>query len=435
VPRSLGRFLLALLPLTTFVVVGVLVLGLGAPRPIEFVRVWGGPTDRSSRFSAWVEAEAEGGRPLAGVKLRLSAQPAQGSARTVTTMLDLEGRAEVSFDFERAPGSFELRVDGEHGLRGQGQVALSSQRWLAGAGRHGGFSRLPQASALKLQIAPARGVFAVPFPGQLWVRVTRDGQAVASAKVQLKSDGAQLGFESTETGADGLARFALTPSEHVVTVRASAVAPDGARGELFSNVPVVPGAIEVERQGSSLRVRSPIERSAAFIALVTEQGRWSGARVPLSAVGDGTAVGVLELSALPGEPTWAVAKSEPSAPSSGCVGWPLFESAEPGVTLDVADTRLLDTEKVARTREHQRRLGIRRLALGVGLVGAVFSVVALAWATLRQRKQLGAHLAAELGAEPSAELLPPQSVRSLVSISLIILGFFAIAAIVAWRLV
>lgn len=430
----MGRLLLALLPLTTFVVVGVLVLWIGAPRPVEVVRLWGGPTDRLPRFSAWVEVEIDG-RPLSGGKLRLSARPAQGSARSATPTLDAEGRAEFSFDFERAPESFELTVETERGLLGQGKVALAAQRWLAGAGRRGGFSRVAQTGTLTLQIAPARGAFSVPLPGVLWVRVAQGGAAVQGAKVQLKSDGARLEGESAESNAAGLARFTLTPTEHVVTARVTAVAPDGARGELFSSVPVVPGAIQIERQGGVLRVRSPVERSVAFIALVSENGRWLGARVPLTALGDGTAVGALEVPTLPTEPSWAVAKSEPTAPSSGSVGWPLAESSEPALTLDVADSLLLDTQRVALGREHERRLGIRRLALGVGLTGALFSVLTLAWATLRQRKQLGSHLAAELGAEPSAELLPPQSARSIAAIALIILGFFAIVAIVAWRLV
>jgi hypothetical protein len=429
-----GRFLLALLPLTTFVVVGVLVLWIGAPRAVEVVRLWGGPTDRLSRFSGWVEAERDG-RPLSGAKLRVTARPVQGSAASTTSTLDADGRAEVLLDFERIPQSFQLTVETERGVLGQGQVSLSAERWLAGAGRRGGLSHVPQPGLLMVQIAPARGAFAVPFPGVLWVSIARDGVGVPGAKVQLKSDGARLASEFAVSNAQGVARFTLTPTEHVVTARASVVAPDGTRGELFSSVPVVPGAILVEPQGTSLRVRSPVERDSAFIALVSEQGRWSGARVPLSAVGDGTALGVLELASMPTEPSWAVAKSEPNAPTAGCVGWPLSESAEPAQTLDVADSLLLDTQRAAFAREHERRRGIRRLALGVGLSGALISVLALAWATLRQRKELGSQLAAELGDEESAQLLPSESARSLLAIALIVLGFFAIAAIAAWRLV
>jgi hypothetical protein len=428
-----ARFLLTLLPLVTFVVVGVLVLWVGAPRPVEAVRLWGGPTDRLPRFSGWVEAELDG-RPLANAKLRVAARPAQGQPTSTTATLDAEGRTELLLDFQRAPQSFELSVESDRGSLGAGSVALSAERWLASTGRRGGFSHVPQPAALNVQVAPARGALAVPFLGALWVRVTERGVAVDQAKVELKLDGAQLKSESAQTNRQGLARFPLTPREHVVTARVNVTAPSGLRAELFSSVPVVPGAMEVTRQGTALRVHSPVERDAAFIALVSEQGRWFGARVPLTAVGDGTAVGLVEPPALPSEPLWAVAKSEPSAPSANCVGWPLFDSPEPSTTLDARDVLLLDTGPGALKREHDRRRGIRRLALAVGLAGAFISVLAFAWATLRRRQELSSHLSRELDEADSAALLPRESGRSLFAIILIILGFFAIAAILAWRL-
>jgi hypothetical protein len=428
-----GRFLLALLPVATFLVVGVLVLFIGAPRPIEAVRVWGGPTDRLARFSGWVEAEIDG-RPLANAKLSARARPARGNPAAATATLDADGWSELLLDFDRPPEAFELRIESERGVIGEGRIALSAERWLAAAGRRGGFSHVPQSAPLNVQVAPARGVLAVPFVGALWVRVTERGIAVDQAKVELKVDGAELKSESAHTDRQGLARFPLTPRQHVLTARVNVTTPGGARAELYSSVPVVPGAIEVTLQGAALRVHSPVEREAAFIALVSEQGRWFGARVPLSAVGDGTAVGLLEPPALPSGPLWAVAKSEPSAPSSNCVGWPLFEATEPVQTLDARELLLLDTGPAALKREHDRRRRIRRAALAVGLSGAFISVLAFAWATLRRRQELSSHLARELDDAESAALLPRESGRSLLAIALIILGFFTIVAIAAWRL-
>ncbi|HWA76963.1 MAG TPA: hypothetical protein VG937_31730 [Polyangiaceae bacterium] len=430
----MGRVLFALLPLVTFVAVGVLVLWVGVARPVESIRVWGGPTDRAARFSGWIEAEVDG-HPLAGQVLRLTARPEQANSVSVAQPLDAQGRAEIQFDFERPPLSFELSAALPGGTLGAGRIELPAQRWLATAGHRGGFSRLPEASALSLQIAPARGVFAVPFPGELWVRVLRQGTALVDAKVDLKADGAKLLRETAKTDGRGIARFTLTPTEHVVTARANVTASDGLRAELSFSVPVVPGAILIERRGNTLQVRSPIEREEAFVTVVSEQGRWMGARVPLVAVGDGTAQGTLEVPTLPNEPLWAVAKSDPAAPSSLSVGWPLFAGDEPAQTFDIGDRLLLDTEPTALARERDRRRGIRRLALAIGLLGAFVSALSVVVATRRGRKAARAHLSEELGPEGSAQLLPQQSVRSILSISLIILGFFAIAAIAGWRLI
>jgi hypothetical protein len=430
-----GRVLFALLPIVTFVVVGVLVLWVGAARPVESIRVWGGPTDRAPRFSGWIEAEIDG-RAQAGKVLQLTARPAQGEPLHVSQALDDQGRAELSFDFQRPPLWFELSATLPSGNVSTGRIELSAQRWLSTASHRGGFSRLPEAGALSVQIAPARGVFAVPFPGELWVRVSRQGAAVVDTKVDLKADGAKIQRETQRTDARGIARFMLTPTEHVVTARATVTASDGLRAELSFSVPVVPGAILIERRGNALQVRSPIEREEAFVSLVSEQGRWSGARVPLVAFGDGTAQGALELPALPGDgPYWAVAKSDPAAPSSVTVGWPLFAGDEPAQTFDVGDRLLLDTEPAALARERDRRRSVRRLALAVGLLGALTSALSVVIATHRGRRAARAYLSAELGAEGGAELLPAQSARSLLSITLIVLGFFAIAAIAGWRLI
>jgi hypothetical protein len=112
----------------------------------------------------------------------------------------------------------------------------------------------------------------------------------------------------------------------------------------------------------------------------------------------------------------------------------LFEATEPVQTLDARELLLLDTGPAALKREHDRRRRIRRAALAVGLSGAFISVLAFAWATLRRRQELSSHLARELDDAESAALLPRESGRSLLAIALIILGFFTIVAIAAWRL-
>ena len=423
------RALLTALPLLTLLVVFGLVFGVGAPRPLASARVWGGPSDRLSRFSCWVEVDADAG---ASRRVHLRARDVHGAEATADAELDADGRAELALEFPAPPGAFELELSlGERQL-GHGTIALTHERWLE-ARRRGGFSPLRAPGTLDVAVAPLRGAFAVPFAGTLLVRVERAAAPLPGVSLALSSDGATLAPERATTNGAGLARVSLTPREHIVTLRASLTGPDGARAELFTTVPVVPGAMVAERRGDELVIAAPSSRTSADVSIVSEAGRLFGARVALRPDAE-VARGVMALPALGPERIWAVVSSDAAAPSPATIGWPLFEQQGPSETFDAADNLLLDTLPQVSSEEHQRRQRVRRWALLIGLLGAVVNVAAFVGAAMVQRREGREVLSRELDDALAASILPRQRARSLLAIALIIIGFFVVVGLLAWRL-
>jgi hypothetical protein len=423
------RILISALPVLTVLVVAVLAFGVGAPRPISSARVWGGASTELSRFSGWVEVKSES----RARHVRISARSEHGERASAGVELDADRRAEFVLDFAKPPGDFALELWLGDRTLGDGRVASAPERWAA-ARRRGGFTAARSQGALVIAAAPQCGVFAVPFPGPLLLRVERAGLPAAGATLTLSSDSATLANERVKTDSRGIATSVLTPREHVVTLRVIAETADGARGELYTSLPVVPGAMLAERHGDELVIMAPGERDHADVALVSEAGRLFGARVALSSYSDG-ARGVLRLPKLGDPPLWAVVQSDASAPSPSSLGWPLFDSpSAPTPTFDAVDIVLLDTEPRALAAERSRRRDVQRAALVIGLIGAVASVVALLTSTVLARRTSASKLDAELGSEVSAGVLPRQSWRSLVAIISIILGFFMIVGLLTWRL-
>lgn len=428
------RWLLRSLPVLTVAGVAFLVLVLGAERPVDGVRVWGGPTDALSRFSGWIQLDAPASGVGSGDVVQIEAKSKLAGSARAELKLDRDARAELLLEFGAPPGEIELTIHGAGRVLGAGRLALARTVWQQKIRRLGGPAS-STAAELAIAVAPLHGVFAVPFPGKLVGRVERQGRAVANARVVLASDGAKLDPERTSTDANGAFVISLRPTEHVATLRVSVETDDGPRGELFTSIPVLPGAILVEQRGAELVVRSPLERASADLALVSEAGRWFGARVALSATGDGSAVGSLPLPALPEARLWAVAAGDAALPSAASVGWPLFaRSPHAEQSFDAVDRLLLDTRPAAQESERARRRALRRWALLLGLVGAGLSVAALLGASFRARKNSLSELGRELADEPLRTLLPARSTTSLLVAALLLLGFLSLVVIVAWRL-
>lgn len=429
------RYLLTALPVLTVVAVSLLVLVVGAERPVPGVRVWGGPTDGIGRFSAWIQVDDPARRVGAGDVVRVEARATDGAAAASEVRLDADGRGQVEFDFARPPGRLELRVtDGGGRALGSGSVGLTREVWAQRARRLGG-PAVSKAGALGVMIAPLRGTFAVPFSGELVGRVESQGRGASGATVSLSSDGATVSPERAVTDARGNFVVTLRPTEHIVTLRVDVQTKEGQRGELFTSLPVLPGAILVERRGSELVVTSPIERASVDVSLVSEAGRWFGARVRLTPQGDGRALGSLAVPVLPEARLWVVASGDAALASAAAVGWPLFaEAPNAERTFDAVDRLLLDTRPSLESAERARRRGVRRVALLLALAGAGISVTALLIASARVRSTSLAELGKELGDEPSRALVPGRPFRALLTAGLLTLGFFLVAAIVAWRL-
>jgi hypothetical protein len=385
------RPLLLSLPALAAALVGWALLGGGDER-VRYVQVLGGPSRAGSTLSVLLRAlTIEGDRPIPSPGLMLRAVARVGAqTASVSASTDAMGELEARFELDGVPTTDPwLRVESvaKAAVLAEGSLALDRDRWQAGARRAGGWLRAQSAGTLELRAAVESGVFAVPFPGNLVLQVLAAGEPATAGGASLPLAGAHVsieldGAERTTTAplvsdASGMIFIALRPSEHAVSARI--VARAGERlGEWYGALPVSPGAIAVTRTGGGLLLRSPIVRERAYVSLVSQRERLSGAIVPLVADPDGSARGLLaiapQLSArLDAEPTWAVVSSEYDKRSAGAVGWPLsppFDPASPRRTFDVADQVLLDGRDGAlydllRSRNTRRsRAGLALLAVG-----------------------------------------------------------------------
>jgi hypothetical protein len=290
-----------------------------------------------------------------------------------------------------------------------------------------------------VRVAAAHGAFAAPFPGPLWLRVEDPPlRPAAGARVELSVEGARVQPTRATTNAQGIAEVELTPSEHAVTLNATITLANGEVTHATTSVPVVPGAFVAEQRGEVLAIASPVERAEAFVTLVTEDARLFGARVPLDTDARGIARGELtlpaELEKLRGGGLWAVLESTRLAPRADRVGWPLFSvPGEPALTLDARDELVLDGFPAARERERTRQRRVGRAVIGIGLLGALASALAVLIRARREKRRFAAELDAELDPDAKARVVVASSRGEIVSIVLIFVGFVVTAAILAWR--
>lgn len=426
-PERCMRWLSSLLPLATLVVVAYLVFVVGAPRSVVALRLLGGPTDELARFSALLLCERDGS-PCGAEKLELSARATSGQTARTGAAFDEDGLAEVALDFAAPPRAFELSISRDGEELAKGRVELSGARWRSKVVRRGGFHGGAAAGELSLSIAPARGVFAVPYTSPLFVR------APVGAAFDLRAEGARIKPTHAVAGENGLVRVDLTPLEHVVTVQVKATAGTQS-GSLSATVPVAAGALMARWDEKGIVVSSPVPRDVAYLAVLSESGRVAGFRVKLHPSAEGAESDLVPLEHAPSGQLWARAASDPFASGTSMIGWPLFESdSEPETTFDVRDVTLLDSGAGATARERARRRGVLAWALVVGLCGALASILSVLARARRSNRLLEAHLDGALG-PGGAELVAPRArTRSLFGMVLIALGFLVVAALLAWRL-
>jgi hypothetical protein len=438
----MARRLLLALPAAIAAVVLWAVLTAGAPRPVTSVQVLGGPTRGIRHLSVLLRALSSDGsraQPIAALPLRVAAHDASRIAAW-QGQTNAGGYAEARLDFgELLPNTVELRVEstatGE--LLAEGALSLLAEDWRAGVRRQGGWVPGQSQGELRVRVAPAEGVVAVPFATEVVVAIgasedeSGGARSVgAGVKIEAELEGAELlspepgGFALTD--AEGNARLRLAPAEHAITLRVRAKRDDGSSGEWYGALPVVPGALRAALDGAELLVSSPIGRDEAFVSIVTETQRLAGAIVQLTP-DDGGASGRLALeptllTRLSEQPTWAVVSSEYDKRSPAVVGWPLARTKrapfEPALTFDVADRMLYDGLPAALARERQQRTARRRIAL-VLLVALGVAMSGLLGYELRRRR------AASAGAPPIA--LDPRGWLIGAAIASVVLGVAALA--------
>jgi hypothetical protein len=290
-----------------------------------------------------------------------------------------------------------------------------------------------------IEVAVSRGVLAVPFPGEVVVRLRRAADAVIGAKLELELTGADLLREGPQrrdvslvTDARGEARIIAVPREHAVelTVRVAAhddKSPLSTRlggdeksgGTWFGALPVVPGAAWIERTDERLRVYTPVTRRAAYVHLVRPAGEsWLGT-VTLSLDESGS-YGALDLpeAFAKGGGFFAVVSSEPDTQSMALVGWPVGFSA-PSASFDlrlplIADGILVAREALTNNRARRASWALWSCAAAAALEAVLLLLV------MKAPSRLGSGLGAVQGSVSSWVAL------ICIAVAVLALGLFGL---------
>ncbi len=397
------RALLYSLPVITVGVVGFATLVVGAPRPYWGARLHGGPVEGAPRLSWQLEVverlgEAEVPAPVRRAQVDVTLP--SGKTLTWQGAVDAGGLASVALEPDAPPsGPVRVHVTSTEPVRrelGHGTVSLTKDSWLAGARRSGGWVEGKGSGALRLSVAPGRGVFAVPFYDPLWIQVRDEHGAAAGVRVELSPDGLDVKGTNLVTDDHGRVRVDVAPREHVVALRVTARR-EGAEGSWFGALPVVPGALHARLRAGKLHIESPILHERAYFAILDESARLAGDSVALTPDARGGAAAILDAPDFGARRLWCVVSSESDLASPALVGWPLGESpldAPPQRTFAVPDHLLLDGLLSGFRAEAERR-GRARLIAAVFAVGAALLAAALMVLEARDaRARLGRHLSA-----------------------------------------
>ena len=395
-----ARALLISLPLITVVVVAVALIVVAAPRPYVGARVYGGPVQGADQVALRIEAVLRLGHaeePFRNRRIELIARRGDWST-SWTGRVDAQGNATPRLTLagpRDQPLAVQIQeVDPPRRILANGKLELSSADW---ARRGRGRMQLVKGRAkgvLQIAVSAGRGVFAVPFVDPLHVEVRAAGRPLEDVLVEFEPNGLSLSKTQAKSDSKGQVRLKLRPLEHATSLKVIARAPDGRTGTWFGNIPVAPGALHALRQGSRLRLASPVQRERAYYAVIRRDARLAGGSVALTEDGRGGSVGELTLPALPKGELWCVVSSEVDLAAPSTVGWPCGDAPPPQPTFAVADQLLLNGLIYSFRDESARRDKARYVATGFGAAAALLTALLL-WLTVRRaRAQLNRHLRA-----------------------------------------
>lgn len=439
----MSRIALYSLPFITVVVVAFALFVVGAPEPYAGARIYGGPTEGASWLSwriALVRWEDGAQSPERRDGLRVEVKLADGRRVSFSGRPDAEGMAGVDIRVPGAPvhGPVEVVVSapGDKQPLARGRVELSARAWLKPRRTFGGWMRGHMTGDLRVRAAPGRGVFAVPYADPLWIEVRGPDGPVPHAKLSFRPEGLDLsGEKGLETRDDGRAQVMVAPREFNVALRVAAVAPDGTRGEWYSTLPVVVGAMHAQLASGKLEVRSPIVRDRAYFAVMLPRARIAGAPLALRPDGRGGSLAQVRLPALPTGPLWGVVSSEPELSSESTVGWPLgveLGGGDPPSARVVPDQLLLDGLIDASHRDQARRKRARLLAGLFSIFALALVAVLLVLRVRKSERELSDHLARAGEGSDETERIAERGTGWLLLIAVLCLGLgFLVVALVA----
>jgi hypothetical protein len=423
--------LLTVVPPVSVVLAGVALFVAGAPRPFQFARVLGGPTDGIGPWTGRVqllERDGDVDEPAPHENLRVEWTHA-GHSTTLVAQTDDEGWAEVRLERPQGATKLELSVFGGalDTLVVRGAPELSAERWARAARRRSGVLEPRVQGDTKLSVRVMDAVLAVPFAGKLSVDASRAGEPLAGLALEPSAEGLDVvSPKSIVTDAHGHVELVVRPREHVVALGLAART-EGEALRWYAHLPVVAGALHGEVQDGRLVIRAPVAKDAAWFALVSERERIAGGRVGLTASAGGMASGSVDLRALglptpPRDDLWLVLSSDPDGRSPSTVGYPWGKQA---TTFDAVEALLLDGSRFGEEREEARRRRVRWVVGGYSLAAFALTLFLFVTRVKRANSQLFEQLA---GGEASTAVPSSRSLTwGLVVAGLcLLLGFLVV---------
>lgn len=429
--------LLYALPVLAVAVVGIAVLGPGADRPYRAARVYGGPTQGVESLPLHVVivdriGEVEVG--VAGREVDVSLRVGADKVLHKRVTTDARGHAWPTFALPKHAGALKISVqDGGRDI-GSARVDLSRSAWLAKARGRGGFLKGKRAGTLRVDVSPARGVLAVPFPDHLIVQVSEASRAVAGAQVTLsKEDGGAQ--KPVTTDAHGRAQLPYLALEHALSVKVVATAGEGRSGWFWGALPVVPGALDARLTEAGIRLESAILRDVAYVVLLTQAGRLDHAAITLEPDGRGGAVGLWKIKPPKEQRSWCMVSSESDFNAPATVGWPMYVPSAPALadTFAVPDVELLDGAPARYLVQKGRRLRARYFAGAFVIAAALLALGLMALDSRLASRELLRHLAAAGASDEELAQLTSKSLWPfivLIALASVLLGFALLALLI-----
>jgi hypothetical protein len=458
----LRRSIIVVVPGAALAVVAIAMVGPGARRPFDGVRLWGGPTENVSRFSFRVEVleryqGIDAAHDIGEVYVQAIAENGQGGVFRGRTHPD--GTVDVQIPLAaNARGKVRTvvrPVDGRPLL--QGVFARDAAGW--GASRTSGPLLAGRSEGdLSINVAAGRGVFAAPFRDDLIVQVERQGRPVPGADVVVEAQGGTLEHAtdsnkassvSIVTGSHGTAVVGVTPASHDVDVAITARAL-GSSGSWWGGLPVTPGAMWLDPEpvgNGKLRAVSPVRRETAYATIASRTERLWGGSIALSADPTGFFSGEIDnpLGDDAPRPAWITLASDAAATGSGTTGWPLRTgpARSPADALEerhFADLLLLDGMPQAERLDFLRRRRARELGFAALLAAALIEVLLLADAARSAERDLQKVEAAFAESDDAGGTKKGRRLGTgrallwlVVAAAVVVLAFSGIGVVLLWK--
>lgn len=380
--------------------------GPGRAQPAIGAKIWGLPVEGTTTLAVRLQTSRrflgyDDDLAIHDLKLELpglAAEPWRGST-------DETGVAEVSIaTAEPLPKLVPVRLTRGREVLLEGEITAGPPIRMDPPSRQviGGATTGP----LQIEVDLPRGHLVSPFPSEMRITVSRDGQP-ARAKISPRAPGAEIHPAEVMTDAEGQARLEVKALALALDLEIDALAEgDPSRGHWEGKVPLDHGAVFLEPVVASegqavLQLRSTRPDGTVYASIVSEKGRIQGLSVPIAERG-GFGVGSATVRLPPSEWLMVITGTDPFEQSDATVAWPLRPPE--GVASPPRLAVLVDGMPQAEQRERGRAWVAKRSAILVIAAAAFAEALLLIYRSRRAQRALDEHLRRAAGSDEADAL-------------------------------